>query len=154
MNGPATSSLTVALPTGARPFPGVARLLRFSLTDVFFLGLILWTIVLAPTGWNRLLWDGDTGLHIRIGDFILQNGYVPTTDPFSFTRHGSHWYATEWLTGVTFSFLNAHFGLKGVVFVCGIAIAAALTILLRTCLLKGSNSLIALAAVLMTAEAS
>ncbi len=132
----------------------LARLFHFSLTDVFFLGLLLWTIVLAPTGWGRLLGDGDTGLHIRIGNFILQNGYIPTTDPFSFTRQGQHWYATEWLTGVIFSLLNAHLGLKGVVFISAVAIGATMTLLLRTSLAMGANSGIALAAVLMTANAS
>jgi hypothetical protein len=132
----------------------LARLFRFSLTDIFFLGLLLWTVVLSPGGWGRLLDDGDAGLHIRIGDYILQNGIIPTTDPFSFTRHGHHWYATEWLTGVTFSFLNSHVGLRGVVFLTGIAIAATLLVLLRTCLVMGANSVIALISVLMTANAS
>jgi hypothetical protein len=132
----------------------LARLFRFSLTDVFFLGLLLWTVVLTPSGWGRLLNDGDAGLHIRIGNFILQNGSIPTTDPFSFTRQGHHWYATEWLTGVTFSFLNTHLGLQGVVFLAGVAIAATLLVLLRTCLLMGSNSVVALLVVLMTTNAS
>src|ERR1051326_7842555 len=136
---------------GSWPLP---RLFRFSLTDVFFLGLLLWTVVLSPGGWSRLLDDGDAGLHIRIGNYILQNGVIPTTDPFSFTRHGHHWYATEWLTGVTFSFLNTHVGLRGVVFLTGIAIAATLLVLLRTSLAMGANSVIALMAVLMTANAS
>src|SRR5437868_11432022 len=101
MTTPASPAITTALPM-------VTRFFRFSLTDVLFLGILLWTVVLAATGWGRLLQDGDTGLHIRIGDFILQNGHVPTTDPFSFTRNGHHWLASEWLTGVLFSYLNTH----------------------------------------------
>ena len=53
--------------------------------------------------WDRLLWDGDTALHTRTGDFILDHGYIPTTDPFSFTKPGQRWIAFQWLTGVAFS---------------------------------------------------
>lgn len=152
-----TSAPTAAL---ASPQPevswrgAVSHLLRPSLTDVLFLGMLLWTVVLAPIGWQRLLQDADTGLHIRIGQFILQNGYVPTTDPLSFTRNGSHWLATEWLTGVLFAFLHSYFGLKAVVFLCGVTIAATLIVVLRTALLAGANSLIALVTVLLTLNAA
>jgi hypothetical protein len=132
----------------------LARLFRLSLIDVLFIGLLLWTFVLAPGGWGRLLWDGDTGLHIRIGNFILQHGYVPVTDPFSFTRQGQHWYATEWLTGVLFSFLNAHLGLKAVVFFAGVTIAATLVLVLRTSLAAGANGAIALLVLLVATNAS
>jgi len=111
-------------------------------------------VILFPTGWSRLLLDADAGLHIRIGNYILETGAVPTTDPLSFTRHGSPWLATEWLTGVVFAFLNAHFGLKAVVFVSGVAIAAALTVVLRTCILCGANSFMAVIAVLLATNAS
>src|SRR5216684_3260853 len=104
MASPVLPPLTAGPQSHAAAFSTIPRFLRFSLTDVLFLGLLMWTVVLAPAGWGRLLQDGDTGLHIRIGDFIIQNGHVPTTDPFSFTRSGHHWLATEWLTGVSFSF--------------------------------------------------
>ncbi|MBV8821151.1 MAG: hypothetical protein JO022_22530 [Acidobacteriaceae bacterium] len=130
------------------------RFLRVSFTDLIFLAILLWTVILPKHGWARLLWDADAGLHTRIGDFILQNGYVPTTDPFSFTRHGTHWLATEWLTGVLFSLLHSRFGLKGIVFICGVAIAATLVVVLRTCVLRGANAFIALVGVLLTANAS
>ncbi|MBI4911090.1 MAG: hypothetical protein HY820_46205 [Acidobacteria bacterium] len=130
------------------------RWLRFSLTDVLFLAILCWTVILSPTGWSRLLLDADAGLHIRIGDYILQNGIVPTTDPLSFTQQGQHWLATEWLSGVIFSILNTRFGLKGVVFLCGVTIAVALTVLLRTCVATGANTFVSLIALLMATSAS
>jgi len=132
----------------------VRRWLRFSLTDILFIGILVWGVILSPNGWSRLLLDADTGLHIRIGNFILQNGVVPTTDPLSFTRNGSHWLATEWLTGAMFSFLNMYFGLKGVVFVCGVAIAATFAVVLRTCITTGANCFLSLIFVLMATNAS
>ena len=122
--------------------------------DVFFLGILLTAFVLGEAGWGRLLLDGDTGLHTRIGDYIVANRTVPTTDPLSFTQFGDHSAATEWLTAVVFSLLNSAFGLKGVVFVCGIAIAAAFTFLLQTCLVTGANGLVALILVLIAANVS
>src|ERR1700688_429839 len=76
---------------------GWVRFLSPSLTDVFFLALLFWLFASDPSGWDRLLWDGDTALHTRTGDFILDHGYVPTTDPFSFTKPGERWYAFQWL---------------------------------------------------------
>jgi hypothetical protein len=148
------SLTTVPAPTCVRPSPGLLRLLRPSLTDVLFAGILLWSFILADGSWGRLLRDADAGLHIRIGDYILQTGHIPTTDPFSFTRTGAPWYATEWLSAVLFSTLNASFGLKGIVFVCGVTIVATLLIILRTCLLAGGNALLAVLLTLFAANAS
>jgi hypothetical protein len=139
----------------ARPArPAILRLLRPSLTDVVFAGILLWSFIAADGGWSRLLRDADAGLHVRIGDFILQTGHIPTTDPFSFTRNGAPWSATEWLSAVLFSNLNAYFGLKGIVFLCGVTIVATLIVILRTCLLAGGNALLAVVLTLCAANAS
>lgn len=128
--------------------------MRPSLTDVLFAGILLWSFLAAEGGWGRLLRDADTGLHIRIGDFIQQTGQVPVTDPFSFTRNGAPWYATEWLSALLFSSLNAWFGLKGIVFLCGVTIVATTMIVLRTCLAVGGNALLAVILTLAGANAS
>jgi hypothetical protein len=44
--------------------------------------------------------DGDVSWHIAAGDWILRQGRIPTTDPFSFTAAGHPWVATEWLAEV------------------------------------------------------
>jgi hypothetical protein len=122
---------------GAPARPTILRLLRPSLTDVVFAGILLWSFIAADGGWGRLLRDADAGLHIRIGDIILQTGHIPTTDPFSFTRTGASWSATEWLRAVLFSNLNTYFGLKGIVF-----------------LLAGGNVLLAVVLTLCAANAN
>jgi hypothetical protein len=53
-----------------------------------------------------------------------------------------------------FSFLNTYFGLKGVVFVCGVAIAATFAVVLRTCVSNGANCFLSLILVLMATNAS
>ena len=44
--------------------------------------------------------DGDVSWHIAAGNWILGHGYIPTTDPFSFTAAGHPWVATEWFAEV------------------------------------------------------
>jgi hypothetical protein len=42
-------------------------------------------------GGPNLLADGDTGWHIRAGDWILDHHRLPTSDFFSFTKSGQPW---------------------------------------------------------------
>jgi hypothetical protein len=58
------------------------RLLVPSLSDCLFLAILLWGFG-AGSGWSTLLADGDTGWHIRTGEYILNTHSVPTHDLFS-----------------------------------------------------------------------
>src|SRR5580692_1687642 len=82
---------------------GIARVLTPSFSDLFFIALIVWLFVWGPDGWASLLGDGDTGWHIRTGQYILEHHKVPTQDLFSFSRQGAPWFAWEWLTDLTFA---------------------------------------------------
>jgi hypothetical protein len=62
------------------------RLLFPSLTDLIFIIIIVLAFLVQADGWARLLADGDTGLHIRLGDAIVTGRHVPTHDLFSFSR--------------------------------------------------------------------
>src|SRR5260370_21340943 len=67
-----------------------------SLADLFFPVFLL--AAFGPLrAWQGLLADGDTGWHIRTGDFILETGRVPFRDLFSFSRPGQPWFAWECL---------------------------------------------------------
>lgn len=60
-------------------------------------GLIVFCVTsVAP----RLLDDGDTYWHLAAGGLMLDQGRVPTTDPFSYTFGGQPWTAHEWLSEV------------------------------------------------------
>lgn len=93
-------------------------LLRFfpCLTDLAFLLPIVALITLFQ-GPKRLLADGDTGWHIRTGDWILQNRSLPYRDLFSFTMPDRSWVAWEWGWDVVFSVIHTHWSLSGVVWV-------------------------------------
>lgn len=75
-----------------------------------------------------VLGDGDTFLHIRIGQWIWQQGVVPTTDVFSYTAAGQPWVAHEWLAGLAMAGLHAAWGLHGLNVAAVLCTAAALAI--------------------------
>src|ERR1700733_229410 len=98
-----------------RPF-GASIFLMPSLSDLAFLAPTL-VLFWCTTGVGWLLTDSDTGWHIRTGEWILQNGRVPTTDLFSFTTVGQPWFAWEWLSDVLMAAVHQRYGLAGIVLV-------------------------------------
>ena len=78
-----------------------ARLLIPSLSDLFFLAILVWLFVSGGgMGWAGLLADADVGWHIRTGEYILDHATVPTTDLYSFSKAGATWLTagcTAWL---------------------------------------------------------
>lgn len=148
----ATTNLATAILPAAPARAAVNRLWP-SLTDFFFFAVLFTLFLAAPEGWDRLVWDGDTGLHTRTGDYILDHGAVPTTDPFSFTKPGERWFAFQWLTGVIFALLNRWMGLKGIVLLAGVMIAATCLVLLRNMIYRGANGLLSMLLVLVATNA-
>lgn len=129
------------------------RLLLPSLSDCLFLALLAWLFA-AGSGWSGLLADGDTGWHIRTGEFILDRGEFPKRDLFSFSKAGQEWFAWEWLADVLFAWLHRQAGLKGVVLAGGAAACASITLVFRHMLWRGANVFLALAVCLLGAGAS
>ena len=66
-----------ASPQAARFRTGLARVLAPSFSDCFFIALIVWLFIWGASGWISLLGDGDTGWHIRTGQYILEHHAVP-----------------------------------------------------------------------------
>ena len=131
----------------SRLSPFLRRALTPSFADLLCASLIGWLFV-AGYGWSALLADGDTGWHIRTGDYVLNTGSVPTTDLFSFSRPGEPWFAWEWLADVIFALLHDQWGLLGVVVVAGVVITLTAVVLFRHMLWRGANVFAALAVVL------
>jgi hypothetical protein len=104
--------------------PGVPRWAAAvvpSVADVIFLALLVPLACGAVSG--RLLNDGGTGWHIRNGQQILAEHYVPRMEVFSATMFGKHWYAWEWLFDAGVGAIYNGAGLNGVVFATALAIA-------------------------------
>ena len=58
--------------------------------------------------------DGDVSWHIATGQWILDHGAIPHSDPFSFTWAGKPWVAIEWLAEVIFAAAFRMAGYAGV----------------------------------------
>ena len=123
-----------------------------SLTDCFFIALLTW-LFSAGMGWQGLLQDGDTGWHIRTGEYVLDHGSPPTRDLFSFSKQNAEWYAWEWLTDVLYALIFRSLGLKGIVFASGVLICATGTLLLRHMIWRGVNGLLSVGLALLAVGA-
>jgi len=128
---------------GSTTLGRVGRLLIPSCTDCFFIALIAWLFLWSTHGWESLLADGDTGWHIRTGQYILETHSVPTHDLFSFSRPGAPWFAWEWLTDVVYAVLFHAAGLKGIVLLSAAMIGLFAMIILLYTLWRGANVLVA-----------
>ena len=105
-------------------------------------------------GWESLLADGDTGWHIRTGQYILEHHSVPARDLFSFSRSGAPWFAWEWLTDVTYAWAYQVAGLKAIVLISGVLIALFATVVLRYTVWRGANPLVAAVTTLLAVGAA
>ncbi|MFN0106688.1 MAG: hypothetical protein ACKV2U_31910 [Bryobacteraceae bacterium] len=125
-----------------------------TLSDFLFLSLIIWLFLAGPNGWLALLSDGDTGWHIRVGDWIREHRAFPRRDFMSFSKAGEAWFAWEWGAEVLMSLLHGWAGMKGVVLGLGLLIPAYLTIVFRHAMWRGATPLIALPILLLASGSS
>ncbi|MDI7258536.1 MAG: hypothetical protein QME90_01295 [Thermodesulfobacteriota bacterium] len=82
-----------------------------SIGEIFFITLFL-TLLLSNK--SVLLDDADTGWHIRIGEFILDNFSIPRFDIFSYVTPPLPWITIEWLPELFMALIHRALGLTGV----------------------------------------
>jgi hypothetical protein len=99
--------------------------------------LLIFIILLLKSG-SLLLADGDTGYHIRTGEFIIQNWTIPTHDIFSYLTPPPKWIAHEWLSEVVMALIYRAAGLSGIVIVFSFFLALTHFLLYRS--LRSSSS--------------
>lgn len=92
-----------------------------SFGSAVFLGVFL--ILLLKSG-SILLADGDTGYHIRTGEYIIHNRIIPTHDLFSYLAPPLAWTAHEWLSEVIMAVIYQASGLSGIVIFFSFLLAA------------------------------
>lgn len=130
---------------------GKARLPSFP--DLFFVSLLA-ALFCRTHGLEMLLTDGDTGWHIRTGEWILQTGSIPRHDLFSFSRPNAPWTAWEWLSDVVFAKLYAWHGLTAVCGACALVLCLASGILFSCLLARGVGLWLAAGAAFAATSAS
>ena len=77
---------------------------------------------------DTLLQDSDSFWQIKIGQWILDHRAMPVVDFYSFTRTGTPWISTSWLSQVAFAFSHAHWGWAGPVILTAAAVALTVAI--------------------------
>jgi hypothetical protein len=136
----------------ARPW---ARVLIPSLSDLFFLAILIWLFMSSgAAGWQGLLADADVGWHIRTGEYILDHHAVPSVDLYSFSKPNAPWYAWEWLTDVVYGGLHRAAGLKGIVLMAAILISLFALTLIRRMVSRGVHLFVALLVALLAVGGS
>lgn len=133
--------------------PHFWRRLLPSMTDLAFVMPLIF-LYFGMHGAKTLLGDGDTGWHLRTGEWILAHGRVPDRDIFSFTRAGQPWFAWEWLWDVIFGWLHLHAGMAGVLAVNSLVLALTFALLFRLARWKSRDAALALAMTLLAAAGS
>jgi hypothetical protein len=115
-----------------------------SLNDFAFLAPAILIFCLME-GAPNLLADGDTGWHIRAGDWILDHHRLPVSDFFSFTKSGQPWFAWEWLWEVSFAWVHRQTGIAGVILGSVVVLCLTSMLLLRLVRRRTRNNAIACA---------
>jgi hypothetical protein len=131
----------------------VARWLAPTLLDCVLISLLVWQFA-AGGRWITLLADGDTGWHIRTGEYILDERQWPRQDLFSFSKPGDPWFAWEWLADVAFAVTFRAAGLSGLAVLAALAIVLAALILFRRMLRLGANTFIAMIVLMLALGAA
>lgn len=124
-----------------------------SLTDVAFLMPLVFLFT-RMDGVRTMLGDGDTGWHVRTGEWILAHGRIPHADIFSFTRPGQPWFAWEWLWDASFAWLFHHGGMGTVVLVNMLIICLTFAMLFRLVNRMCGNPVVAIGLTVLAAAAS
>jgi len=137
--------------TELKPNP-IFRLMP-SLTDIAFLMPVMFLFT-RMQGVRTLLNDGDTGWHIRTGEWILAHGQVPQVDMFSFTKPGEPWFAWEWLWDLGAAWIHQRWGLAGVVLVSFFIICMTFALLYRLIARRSQNVLVAIGLTVLAASGS
>jgi hypothetical protein len=71
--------------------------------------VIFFVLLLVLSLQNRVT-DPDYWWHLRTGQWILEEGRIPYTDPFSFTAQGQPWIAHSWLAEIFMYLLYRYVG--------------------------------------------
>jgi len=93
--------------------------------------------------------NNDIWWHLKTGQWIIETGRVPVTDPFTFTTPGAAWTPHYWLSDVLFAAVFRLGGLGGLILFKALIGAAGFFIIYRLMIGQGVNILLATALVML-----
>ena len=104
----------------------IAGAASFDSLAVILFGLIIPFLLGSST---TLFEDGDVGWHIAAGQWMVEHGAVPSTDPFSYPAFGQPWVAHEWLSEALMGVAFNLGGFAGVAVLMSAALALLMTLI-------------------------
>jgi hypothetical protein len=96
---------------------------RLGLAAVVAAVLLAGALAVFPHPVNCDIW-----WHLKAGEVIVDQGRVPTTDPFTYTAEGRRWVTHEWLAEVLFHAVDRLGGLDGLIVMKALLAMAALAL--------------------------
>jgi tetratricopeptide (TPR) repeat protein len=93
--------------------------------------------------------NNDIWWHLQTGQWIIETGTIPVTDPFTFTTPGAAWTPHYWLSDVLFAAVFHVSGVGGLILFKALIVAAAFFIIYRLMIGQGVNLLAAVALVML-----
>ena len=117
-----------------------------SIADLFFVMTFFYLFFCGKSG---LLGDGDTGYHIRAGEYIIRTHSIPKFDIFSFHTPALPWTAHEWLSEVIMAVIHSMFGLSGVVAFFAFLLSLTIYLLFKVLRTYRTNLLIAIVVMIL-----
>lgn len=130
---------------------GLQRFLLPSIGDVVFVVIFSVALVLGAGLTHR---DGDFAKHLRIGQTILEEGRLPTTDIYSHTMTGGEMVPYEWLAQTAFATTERWFGFDGIALLTALVSALPWAILYRWLVKRGTPVFLSVAVASLGAGAS
>ena len=120
-----------------------------------WLWIVILMILLAQP-WRTMMVasDGDTCMHWRVGEWMLQHHQIPRQDAFSYTRLGKPFISKEWLSELIFAAAGRWAGLYGLAVVAALVIATTFAYLHWQLLRETGNHAVAIVVVLAAAAAA
>lgn len=105
-----------------------------------WLGILL-LLILTTAGWRTAMVasDGDTCMHWRVGEWMLQHRQLITHDVFSHTRFHAPVISKEWLSQIIFAIAGRLAGLTGLAWIAAVVLAATFALLYRQLLRAGHD---------------
>ena len=103
--------------------------MKITLRTIFVIYVFAFVFFLASKPLN----DPDFWFHLKTGEYIVLNGIVPTTDPFSSTFNGSPWMVHGWISAVSFHFIHAWFGYGALIFLFALLMTLAFWFVFLRC---------------------